>query len=95
MFWQNNTLQFATPSSAALALCKVSEILGPKFRVEPYDEVVRIGPLSWEAKRMLRVQVVSDEPSGEAVDLCAGLEIAAFARNPTNYQNELRARVTV
>jgi hypothetical protein len=42
---------------------------------------------------MLRVQVVSDEPSGEAVDLCAGLEIAAFVRNPTNYASELRKRV--
>jgi len=93
MWWKNNTLEFATVNTAALALRKVREVLGPNFKVEPYDEVVNVGPFKWAPKRMLRVQAVSDEPSGEAVGLCAGTEIAAFVRNPTNYAAELRERV--
>ena len=92
-WWDNNPLQFASEDTAKLARQKVREVLGPKFTVEPYEEVVNVGPFRWAAKRMLRVQAVSDEPSGEAVDLCAGLEIAAFVRNPTNYAAELRGRV--
>lgn len=91
-WWENNPLQFATEATAAAALAKVRSILGPTFRAIPYDEAVNVGPFRWAKKRMIMTQPISDEPSGEWVVLCAGLEASAFARNPANYANELRAR---
>lgn len=93
-WWENNPLQFASEATASDVAGRAEKILGSKFRVWQYDEVVNTGPFRWDKKRMIGVQPVSDEPSGVWFGFCAGLEASAFARNPANYEQELQDRVT-
>lgn len=85
MFWQNNSLQFATKETAEQMARIITQTLNLADPPDVVEEVVKVGPFSWERKYQLAF------PHGKQLN--AGLEASTYARYPQNYADSLWERL--
>jgi hypothetical protein len=92
VFWNANSLQFATHATALAIADRIRAELGQGYRVGLYREDVNVGPFTWREKFMLRV-TAPDGTTSEAIN--AGLEASTYARHPHGYRKALLERLNL